>query len=326
MARPIRLEYPGAVWHVTVRGNEKRPIFLDDVDRARFLEIFARTIQRFDWIVTAYVLMSNHYHLVVELTSSNLSRGMHLLNTSYSQAFNRRHDRVGHLFQGRFKAFLIDKENYMLEVLRYVVLNPVRAGMVSSPEKYEWSSYRATVGDSHAAPWLAAEDVLALFGEERRFAQGRYRAFVREGIGARSPWNDLVGQIYLGDEAWIGRVRERVEARPRPDAHAMLQRNVGKPMTDVVSSVARALVIDEYWLRAGRGGTARMIAAWLGCHEGQLPLASIAAGLRLRSAGHVSTLITRCDRQLSTDETLRRSFERCRETLYRVWRTSETKT
>lgn len=148
MSRPIRLEYPGAVYHVTVRGNEKRKIFCDDSDRILLLDLLGKAVDRFGWILTAYGLMPNHFHLVMELISANLSRGMQWLNGTYAQAFNRRHDRVGHLFQGRFKAFLVDKENYMLEVLRYVVLNPVRAKMVSRPEDYAWSSHRATVGEA----------------------------------------------------------------------------------------------------------------------------------------------------------------------------------
>jgi REP element-mobilizing transposase RayT len=130
MSRPLRLEYPGSLWHVTVRGNGRQDVFRDDRDRQFLLELLGDCVNRFAWILPAYVLMSNHFHLVNELTSETLSRGMQWLNGTYSQAFNRRHERVGHLFQGRFKAFLIEKEAYFLEVLRYVVLNPVRAGMV----------------------------------------------------------------------------------------------------------------------------------------------------------------------------------------------------
>lgn len=327
MARPIRLEYPGAVWHITARGNEKRNIFFDDSDRIRFLEFLAESVRRFGWIVTAYVLMSNHFHLVVELTAANLSRGMHLLDSRYSQAFNRRHDRVGHLFQGRYKALLIDKENYMLEVLRYVVLNPVRARMVAQPGNYQWSSYRATAGEATVPEWLAADDVLVAFGSERRVAQARYRQFVHEGIGSEKvPWADLVGQIYLGDEPWLELVRDRVRSKPRPDDHPSPQRNVGnRSMADIVAAVARTLQIDEGWLRVGRGGTARMLAAWLGCHDGQLTLSGIAAGLRLRSSGHVSRLIRRCDAALAVDRTLQISVDRCREELHQMWKSDEAK-
>src|SRR5689334_2023017 len=131
MTRPLRLEFPGSYWHITHRGNERRPTFYRDADRLYFLDLLGEAVGRFKWIVTAYALMLNHYHLLLELTDvETLSRGMKWLNGKYVSWFNRRHDRVGHLFQGRFKNFLIDKETYALEVSRYVVLNPVRAKLV----------------------------------------------------------------------------------------------------------------------------------------------------------------------------------------------------
>ena len=146
MARPLRIEFAGALYHLTSRGNERRNIFRSDRDRKAFLVFLGLTARRFGWSVTAWVLMSNHFHLVVQTLEPNLSRGMHWLNGAYAGWFNRTYGRSGHLFQGRFKAFLIDKEAYFAEVLRYVVLNPVRATMVERPEAYKWSSYRATAG------------------------------------------------------------------------------------------------------------------------------------------------------------------------------------
>src|ERR1700694_5243331 len=251
--------------------------------------------------------MSNHFHLVTELTSETLSRGMQWLNGSYSQAFNRRHERVGHVFQGRFKAFLIEKEAYFLEVLRYVVLNPVRAGIVARPEEYLWSSHRAVIGDAASPEWLAVDDVLAQFGSQRELARARYRHFVDAAIGLeRTPWNDLVGQIYLGGEAWMERVRDRVDLRPRADDHPRQQRVVGGPtMAAVVGAVANEFSIDDDRVRNGRGGVARMIAAWIAWNAALRTSRDIAAGLRLRSSGSVSRLIRRCDRKLGQDPRLR---------------------
>src|SRR6266576_423094 len=144
MARALRTDFPGAVHHVTSRGNERRPIFFDDRDREAFLELLGQAVKRFGWSLTAFVLMTKHFHLVVQTPEANLSRGMQWFNTVYAVWFNRRHERSGHLYGGRFKAFVIEKETYFLEVLRYVVLNPVRANIVSRPEDYRWSSYRAT--------------------------------------------------------------------------------------------------------------------------------------------------------------------------------------
>ena len=126
MARALRTDFAGALHHVTSRGNERRPIFYDDNDRETFLEFLGQTVRRFGWSVSAFVLMTNHFHLVIQTSEANLSRGMHWLNTKYVVWFNRIHERSGHLYGGRFKAFLIEKETYLTEVLRYVVLNPVR--------------------------------------------------------------------------------------------------------------------------------------------------------------------------------------------------------
>jgi len=172
MARPLRLEFAGALNHVTARGNERRAIFLGnaDDDRASFLAILARTCERFNWICHAYCLMTNHYHLLIETLDPNLSKGMRQLNGVYSQHINRTHGRVGHLFQGRFKGILVDKDSYLLELARYVVLNPVRAGMVRSPGEWPWSSYLATVGMEEAPPFLATDWLLRTFGDDRQQA------------------------------------------------------------------------------------------------------------------------------------------------------------
>jgi putative transposase len=136
MSRPLRLELAGALYHVTSRGNARNLIYLQDDDFELFLQILANVCERYNWVVHAYCLMNNHYHLLVETPYANLSQGMRQLNSVFTQSKNRKHHRVGHLFQGRYKAILIDKDAYLLELCRYIVLNPVRANMVSSPE--EW--------------------------------------------------------------------------------------------------------------------------------------------------------------------------------------------
>src|SRR3972149_660628 len=146
MARPLRIEFAGALYHVTSRGNAQANIFGDDDDREQLLSLLFNTVTRYDWYCHAYCLMDNHYHLLIETGTPSLSRGMKLLNGTYTQYFNRQHRRVGHVFQGRFKAILIQKESYLLELARYIVLNPVRAQMVRSAKEWRWSSYRATGG------------------------------------------------------------------------------------------------------------------------------------------------------------------------------------
>ncbi len=223
MARPLRIEYPGAVYHVTSRGNARQPIVIDDQDRHTFLALLAHVIDRFGWLCHAYCLMDNHYHLLIETPQPNLSRGMRQLNGRYTQSFNRRHDRVGHVLQGRFTAILVEKEAHLLELCRYVVLNPVRAKMVTHPRLWAWSSYRATVGDTPAPPWLTIDWILHQFGQRVRPAQDRYRAFVAEGRGAARPWEQLQGQIYLGSEAFIARHQpnRRIRDIPRRQTQAV---------------------------------------------------------------------------------------------------------
>ncbi len=206
MARPLRIEFSGALYHVTARGDRRETIFEDDKDCLMFLRTLAEVVERFNWLCHAYCLMTNHYHLLVETPEGNLSKGMRHLNGVYTQASNRRHNRIGHLFQGRFKGILIDKDSYLLELSRYVVLNPVRARMVKQPEKWKWSSYQAMIGEVSTPSWLAIDGLLAPFGNCRASARQHYKDFVRQGINAGSIWNELRQQIYLGDERFVKRM------------------------------------------------------------------------------------------------------------------------
>lgn len=306
MARPLRIEFPGALYHVTSRGNERRSIFRSDLDRNAFLEFLASAVRRFHWSVTAWVLMDNHFHLVIQTPEPNLSRGMQWLNGSYAGWFNDRHNRSGHLFQGRFKAFLIEKESYFAEVTRYVVLNPVRAGMVQQPESYRWSSYRATAGLDVSPDWLDIDAVLTPIDQDRPAAQAQYREFVRDRTAnADHLWDLLSNGMYLGTDDWAKRMRTLVESYPRSTDHPKAQRAVGRPqMHEVVAAVARAAGESAESVRSMRGGALRRLAAWLGWHEGLLTLRSIAASLRLRSEGYISGLIRHCDRELGSNPSL----------------------
>jgi REP element-mobilizing transposase RayT len=205
MARPLRIEFPGALYHVTARGNARQAIFLDDDDRRLFLHRFGRVAQTHRWRCLAYCLMPNHYHLLVETPGADLSRGMQKLNATYSQGFNARHERVGHVLQGRFSAILVEREGHLREVARYVVLNPVRAEMVASPEAYPWSSLRAAIGLDPLPGWLDADALLVEFG-----APSRYLEFVLAGIGAPAPWARVRG-LLLGSDAFVARMAPRVE-------------------------------------------------------------------------------------------------------------------
>jgi putative transposase len=202
MARPLRLEFAGAIYHLTSRGNARQKVFFTDADRELFLSTLTGVVSRYHWICHAYCLMANHYHLLVETPKTNLSIGMRQLNGIYTQSFNRRHNRVGHLFQGRFKAILVERESHLLELCRYIVLNPIRVKGSGTAHTWKWSSYRATAGLVSVPPFLTTDWILEQFGKKRSQAQKQYREFVRDGMASR-PWDDLKGQIYLGSEAFI---------------------------------------------------------------------------------------------------------------------------
>jgi len=307
MARPLRLEHEGAAWHITARGNERRNIFRSEADRRIFLVLLAVAVKRFRWSLRSWVLMSNHYHLVLVTPVCTLSRGMHWLGSAYAQYFNRKYKRVGHLFQGRFKAILVDRQDYLNEVLRYTILNPVRAHMVERPEQYRWSSYRALAGLEPTPEWLDTEWLFELDDDPDK-ARAIYRDYVSEKLAMTdSIWDTLVGQIYLGSASWIESMRALVESRPRSDEHSQAQRLIPRlTMTRVTRSVAAACEIDPDTLRHTRGGAARMLAAWIGWNQGLLRLREIAASLRLRSSGYISTLVKRCETELARDKLLQR--------------------
>lgn len=245
MARPLRLEYPDAFYHVTSRGNARKKIYSDDEDRKKFLEVLSGVVNRYKWKIHVYCLMPNHYHLLVETPEANISAGMRQLNGVYTQAFNRRHRRVGHVLQGRFKAILVEKEEYLLELGRYVVLNPVKCRLVQKPEDWAWSSYRAMVGLTRKPEYLETEWLLEQFSPDEKEARERFRRFVSEAKGLKSPLKKARGGWILGGKELLAKVEERLEKKdfkevPRREVYAM------RPSLEkIFSSRDRAAGIDE---------------------------------------------------------------------------------
>jgi REP element-mobilizing transposase RayT len=225
----LRIEYGGALYHVTSRGDRQEAIFEDDQDRRAFLNVVGGVVSRFGWRCHAYCLMGNHYHLMIETPEGNLTKGMRQLNGVFTQWSNRRHQRSGHLFQGRYKAIHVERDSYFLELARYIVLNPVRAAMVKHPRRWVWSSYGATMGASPALEWLTTDDLLAEFGKRRSEARRRYQRFIEEGMGQQSIWKDLKGQIYLGGEEFVEQMRERLGERERDVNIPTVQRRGAPP-------------------------------------------------------------------------------------------------
>ena len=271
MVRPLRIEYPGAHYHLTSRGNAQEDIFRGDADREAFLAVLAAVVERFGWRLYAYCLMDNHYHLVVETPKANLSKGMRQLNGVYTQRFNRRHGRVGPVFQGRFKAIVVDKQAYLLELSRYVVLNPVRARRVKNPARYRWSSYRASAGLEDHPALVDAPTLLAHFADSLPAARRRYVAFVEAGLRTPSPWEKLQGQVLLGEPAFLRKVAPRLKSTalakeiPKAQRHGVrprLKQAFGR--VDPADRGARDRLIATLHLK--HGYTQAQIAAHLGLH------------------------------------------------------------
>ena len=222
MSRPLRIEFAGAFYHVTSRGDRREPIYRDDEDRACHLAVIGHAMDCFDAQVLAYCLMGNHFHLVLHTRQANLSRLMRHINGVYTQRFNRRHGLVGHLFQGRFKAILVDRDAYLLALCRSVERNPVAAGIVATPDDWPWSSCRAHLSLSEVPPWLDSDGLLAcLIGAPVASAADRYRAtrlyaaVVNQVRGDDAKfWRDaLKSQVFLGDQSFV----ERMQAQAEPE-------------------------------------------------------------------------------------------------------------
>jgi REP element-mobilizing transposase RayT len=230
MARPLRVEYSGAVYHVTSRGNGGETVFPEAGDRQAFLEILSQTISRFGWICHAYCLMDNHYHLLLETPEANLSRGMRQLNGVYTQYVNRRLHRSGHLFQGRFKAILLEKESHLLAVSRYVVLNPCRAGIASHAEEWPWSSYRMTAGLEEPLPFLECGWLLSLFGDDHAAAVHGYRHYIAAGVDSGgNPMAGVKGQVLLGSQEFHARLAPLLADAARHREIPLSQRLATRP-------------------------------------------------------------------------------------------------
>jgi putative transposase len=262
VVRPLRVLVNDGVYHVTARGIERRAIFPDDADCVAFLAVLERTVDRFAWRCLAYCLMHNHYHLLLQTLEPNLARGMQYVNGRYAQDFNRRHDRAGALFGGRYKAKLIQRDAHLLEVFRYIALNPVRAGLCESPSSWRWSSHPVIAGSASATTFLAVEQArgwfAALVGGDGMAA---YRDFVGEGSDQRLEHDDP-DAVAVGDADYLRSVlpatnpgpefRKRDWSAGRPSLVALLSDGGG------AASVARAYRLHGYTLSS--------IAGHLGCH------------------------------------------------------------
>jgi len=302
MARPLRVLYPGALYHVTARGNERKAIFRTDADREQFLAVLAHAVARYRLRLHAYVLMDNHYHLLVETQDANLSLALRHLNGVYTSFFNRAHRRVGHLFQGRYKAIVVDKESYLLELSRYIHLNPVRTQQRQALTRYPWSSYWDYIGRRPAMPWLTREAVLGTVGGSGRTAERRYQVFVEEGAeaGVSRPWDRVVAQVALGDERFVASLRRRVATTPHREVPSRRQL-AERPSWAAIERAVRESAATLQKLATGqRSDPVRAVQVYLARERGGLSLRDVGR-LMGRDEATVSQQTRRVSERRRTD-------------------------
>ncbi len=338
MARPLRCEFPGGWYHVTARGNERKNIFRDDRDRGHFLEVVSGLEERFGLEVHAYVLMSNHYHLLLRMRGERgLSAGMHFLGVSYSVWFNRRHGRSGHLFQGRFKAVAVDFDEWGAALSRYIHLNPVRTARhgldkraraadrkglggtggkeevlrrLATMRDHRWSSYAAYVGGSRGADWLHTEEVLAKFGKGAR-GRREYRKYAEEAIRSRwqeSPWENLVGGLVLGGKELLEKVRQttKADAAQQPGWKQIARR---VDLADVVAAVSR--LRGGAWEDDGhrRGDWARPMVLMAARRLAGIKNRTLAGWMGSKDDSAVTQAVKRLEARMRGDRKLEKIYE-----------------
>lgn len=305
MPRKPRLHYPGAVYHVILRGNSGQDVFFDAGDRTRFFLLLQESVERFGYRVHAFCLMTTHIHLAIQVGDRPLSRIMQNIGFRYTQFINRKYKRTGHLFQGRYKALLIDADSYLLELIRYIHLNPVRAGMVRFPDEYPWSSHTSYSGDSTCPPWLTMDWALAQFARNPDTATKRYRAFMDDGLGEGHRKDFHRGSFEgraLGDDTFIDHVLLQAEE----------VRAVAIKLEQIIENICAVyhLTVEEL-CKAGKAqpaAEARALAAFLVRNCETLSLAELAEFLK-RDLSGLSQAARRVERRIGTDSLLARKME-----------------
>lgn len=291
MARPLRLEFEGAVYHLTTRGSERSAIFRGDRDRDQFLEMLGRIVEEERWTLHGYCLMGNHYHLLLETPLGNLSAGMRNLNGRFTQWFNLRHRRTGHLLEGRFKGILVEKEAHLLELARYLVLNPVRARMAKHPGEWPWSNYRATAGLLAPPSWLEVDWTLSQFAKGRETAREAYRKFVAQGKGLPSPFEEVERQIFLGSPSFVAAMERRLGKKRDDEEIPLLQRRPGwVGLERVRKAVAAEFGVEAQRLARRRGRDDKKAGVFLARKLSGLKAKDIATAFGVKPA-RVSNIV-----------------------------------
>jgi putative transposase len=336
MARPIRIEYPGAWYHVTCRGNEKKEIFNDDHDRDKFLEILSKSATLYRIEVHAYVLMENHFHLLLMTLEANLNSFMQRFNTTYIVYYNRRHRRTGHLFQGRYKAIVVDSDSYLIELSRYVHLNPVRTKIYSQLEinekkqiirRYPWSSYCGYVSLKHRHSFVSHEKILTMVGKaDDRNGRKRYEQFVLSGIRNDMNitfWKDVKGQVVLGSNAFVDWIYEQFLSKTKGDTRELTGLKELETGPGTIAQIAQQVSLEfeisaqELYQRRSACRTARSIFMELCCFflARKMSLAQIGRTLGDVSVAALTQNRKRLLSRMKDDSHLRHHFQKLAHTL-----------
>ena len=314
MARPLRIDYPGGHYHITSRGVGRQEIFFEDEDREEFLDRLGRVHDRTGVVIHAYCLMTNHYHLEIETPEGHLSRSLQWLNETYAASVNRRRDRVGHLFQGRFHSAVIEAEQHLASLTRYIHLNPVRAGIADRPADYAWSSYRSYIGLEQAPEWLAMGFILGRFGRSLKERRRAYQAFVEERAADKipNPLKELAYGAILGGEEFVTQMRDKLEGRRADPEVSQLLRAVSTVSLSTVGdmvSAAYGCTTGELMVRGRKGHEARDMAIYLSremTRERLTDIGSYFGGIRPSA---VSLACRRVEERMEADKKLKRRVE-----------------
>lgn len=311
MARPLRIEYEGALYHVTARGNERKPLYREEYDYQKFLDILSALSQRFGVIIHGYVLMGNHYHLLIETPRGNITKAIHYLNATYSGYFNRKYNRAGHLFQGRYKGLLIEKERYLLTVSRYLHLNPVRAGLVKKPEEYRWSSYPAYTGRVRREKWLTYEWILGQYSGDIEKARRMYKVFIEEGLTLnKNPFEQMKAGLIVGSEGFVEEIKKKLKLkriREIPDSREFT-RSIS--YEEVMALVAKrfGMSVQELLKSGKRNNLSRRICLYLLRNKTDMSNEEIARDFGIGYTA-VSQAASRLRRDMMKDKTLRKTIQ-----------------
>ena len=316
MTRPLRLEFPGAFYHIVNRGNAQEKIFLSNRDREKFLEYLSDTVDRFGVIIHCYCLMDNHYHLILETPEANISRALQWLNVSYAVYFNKKRSRMGHLFQGRFKALIVNADEYLQILSRYIHLNPMRAKVVKQPENYLWSSYNAFIGIVKPPEWLEIMYVLSSFQKNQKKAMNLYKKFCEDVDfeSLENPSKNAVKGFILGNDSFVKSIQEKLifsnieqseipqlrKLKPRPTVEEVLEA-VGKEFTCKKKDIIRA---------GKKGNIAREVAIYLSCFHTGLTGKEVGRYYGQISGARVAMILSKIKMKLEEDSHLYKKIKK----------------